>query len=165
MESSWDSIDSNVKAAVNLKLLREWLRFVRGPYVKAVILFGSGGRGEAEERSDVDLLVLHDGCEIVDSVLRRRYFYNLIRDVVGKHFDDITVLDMELKEFLKPKRVNALLLNIYWDAQVVLDKTGVLDRFLEHVKKRIVKSGLRRVKDGRAYYWVLPAPKTEVKIL
>lgn len=160
-----DFIASGVEASKEVKLLKDRLRHLREPYVKAVVMFGSRARGEAEERSDVDLLVLHDGCDLKDSVLRRRHLYNLVRDAVGEHFEGLTILDMELKHFLKPRDVTALLLNIYWDALVVHDETGTLQSFLKHVKKRIMESGLKRVRNGTAYYWVLPRPMREVKIL
>jgi hypothetical protein len=37
--------------------------------------------------------------------------------------------------------------------------------FLRRVRGCIVKSGLRRVRDGKAYHWVLPEPFREVRIL
>lgn len=88
-----------------------------------------------------------------------------MRRAVGREFEDATVIDMEFKRFLKPKEVNALLLNIYWDGVVVYDETRMLQGFLKRVKEKIAKSGLRRVKEGRAYRWVLPEPLKEVKIL
>jgi hypothetical protein len=72
---------------------------------------------------------------------------------------------MKLRDFLKPKEVAPLLLNIYWDAVVVYDETGGVEEFLKDVRGRILKSGLKRVRDGRAYYWILPKPLREVKIL
>jgi predicted nucleotidyltransferase len=128
-------------------------------------MFGSRARGESEERSDVDLLVLHEGCEIQDPVLRRRHLHNRLREAIGEEFEDITVVDMELEHFLKPIEIIALLLNVYWDAVVVYDNTGILNEFLSHVREKIVKSGLKRVKDGKAYRWVLPKPMMEIKIL
>lgn len=148
-----------------VELLRARLQRLGEPCVKAVLLFGSRARGEADERSDIDLLVLHDGCEIEDAVARRRYFYTLLRDALGGEFDNITLIDMELNAFLKPEEISSLLLNMYWDSIVVLDRTGELESFLKHVRERIVESGLKRVKDGRYYYWVLPKPLKEVKIL
>ena len=47
-------------------------------YVKAVLLFGSAARGEAGERSDVDLLVLHSGAPFGDPAERRRHLYKLV---------------------------------------------------------------------------------------
>lgn len=76
-------------------LLKDRLRNIKEPHVKAVLLFGSRARGEAREGSDVDLLVLHDGFEIEDSVVRRRRLYSLIREALGAEFEDITLIDME----------------------------------------------------------------------
>ena len=148
------------------KLLRHRLNGLEQPCVKAVLMFGSRAREEHSKRSDVDLLILHDGCGIDDPVARRRHLYKLVREAVGEEFEDITVLDMELERFLKPKEITAQLLNIYWDAVVVYDDTTEnLQVFLGHVRERIVKSGLKRVRDGKAYYWMLPEPMREVRIL
>jgi predicted nucleotidyltransferase len=145
--------------------LRDRLRSLQAPRIKAIVLFGSGARGESRDRSDVDLLILHEGCGIEDPILRRRHLYKLIREVLGWEFEDITILDMELEDFLRPKEISSLLLNIYWDAVPVYDKTGMLQGFLKYVKERIAGSGLRRIRDGRAYRWVLPEPMKEVEIL
>ena len=154
-----------MEASKDVELLRDRLRGLKESYIKAVVMFGSGARGESGERSDVDLLVLHEGCEVEDLVVRRRDLYNLVREAVGEEFEDVTVVDMELERFLKPSEITALLLNVYWDAVVVYDKTETLRGFLGHVREKILKSGLKRVRDGRAYYWVLPEPMREVKIL
>lgn len=154
-----------MEACKDVELLRDRLPRVREPYVKAVLLFGSRARGESGERSDVDLLVLHEGCGIKDAVARRRHLYNLLREALGEEFEDITVVDMELDVFLKPMEISSLLLNVYWDAVVVYDETGAVESFLKRVREKIVKSGLRRVRDGKTYYWILPKPLKEVKIL
>jgi predicted nucleotidyltransferase len=138
---------------------------VKEPYVKAVLMFGSRARGEAGERSDVDLLVLHEGCEVEDAVVRRRHLYNLLRESVGEEYEDLTVVDMDLERFLKPSEITSLLLNIYWDAIVIYDLTGSVEGFLRGVRDKVLKSGLKRVRDGKAYYWVLPEPLKEVEIL
>lgn len=146
-------------------MLKDRLRRLRDPSVKAVILFGSVARGEASGRSDVDLLLLLEGNNVKDPVLRRKLLYSLVRNAVGDQFDSLTVLDMELQQFRKPMEISPLLLNIYWDALVILDKTRTLKSFLGRVKKKIAKSGLKRVRDDRAYYWTLPEPMKEVRIL
>jgi hypothetical protein len=48
---------------------------------------------------------------------------------------------------------------------VVYDRTGSVEGFLKGVREKISGSGLKRVRDGKAYYWVLPEPLKEVKIL
>jgi len=134
-------------------------------YVKAVLLFGSIARGEANEYSDVDLLILHSDLPIIDLVERRRYLYRLIIERLGDVFDSITLIDMSLNEFLKPDVVTPLLLNIYVDAVVILDRVGVIEEFLSNVRKRVVEVGLKKVKDGKAYYWILPKPLEKVRIV
>ena len=135
------------------------------PCVRAVLLFGSMAREDAVERSDIDLLVLHKNCRIKDPVLRRRRLYHLIHEALREAYEELTVLDMEVDHFLKPKTITPLLLNVYWDARVILDETGTLQRFLESLRKRIVEQGLRRVKDGRSYYWIPPKPLEKVELL
>ena len=114
----------------DVESLRLRFKGLRNPHVKAVLLFGSRARGEVHEKSDVDLLILHDGCVAEDPVERRRALYMETVDLVGDLFEAITVLDMKLDGFLNPKEVTPLLLNIYWDAVVVYDKTGLLEPFL-----------------------------------
>jgi len=154
-----------MEASEDVELLRNRLRGLKEPCVKAVLLFGSRARGESVGRSDVDLLVLHEDWEIEDAVLRRRRLYGLLRELVGEEFEDITVVDMKLGCFLEPEEIAALLLNVYWDAVVVYDRTGSVEGFLKGVREKISGSGLKRVRDGKAYYWVLPEPLREVKIL
>jgi len=155
----------NVKARKDLELLRDRLSLLDVPYVMSVVMFGSRARGESGERSDVDLLVLLENCEVEDPVARRRLLYMLIRKALGGEFEGLTVVDVELERFLKPEEVSPLLLNVYWDGVVVYDKTGSLCDFLQEARERIVKSGLKRVKDREAYFWMLPKPMKEVKIL
>jgi predicted nucleotidyltransferase len=154
-----------MKADSDFESLRERLKDLRAPYVKAVIVFGSRARGESREQSDVDLLVLHEGCEIKDPVARRRNLYCIMREALGAQFEDITLIEMALADFLSPREVTALVLNIYWDGVLVYDKTRTLHSFLDRVRGRIAESGLKRIKDGRAYSWELPEPMKEVKIL
>lgn len=149
----------------DIELLKQRLSSLDEPYIKAILLFGSKARGEFKDRSDIDLLVLHENCNIEDMVMRRRYFYNILREAIGKEYEDITLVDMELKYFLKPYEINSLLLNIYYDSIAIYDKTGTIESFLKYVKNKIEESGLKRIKNGKAYYWILPKPLKEVKIL
>lgn len=134
-------------------------------YVKAVLLFGSLARGEASERSDLDLLLLHGDAPLGDLVELRRHLYELVAERLASSFESITVVDAKLKEFLRPKIVTPLLLNVYADAIVVVDRVGGLEEFLESIRRRIRELGLKRLKDGRAYCWVLPKPMERVELL
>lgn len=103
--------------------------------------------------------------EIKDPVARRRDLYRIVREALGAQFEDVTLIEMRLVDFINPREVTALLLNIYWDGVVVYEKTQRLRSFLDRIKGRIAESGLKRIKDGRAYGWELPEPMKEVKIL
>jgi len=149
------------RAAI-IDILRERLSTLPH-YVRGVILFGSVARDEAAERSDIDLLVLHEGL-YADIVERRRIVYEEVSEALQGIFP-ITVIDMELELFLNPKTITSLLLNIYYDGVVVLDRTGKLQEFMESVRRRIEESGLVRRRDGRSYYWILPKTMEKVKIL
>jgi len=155
----------NVENNKDVNLLKSRFTALKEPCIKAVIMFGSRARGEARDKSDIDLLILHEDYGIQDSILRRRHLYNLIRETIGEDFEDVTVIDMDLKRFLNPIEITSLLLNIYWDAVVLYDKTGKIRDFLRHVRRKIIESGLKRVRDGMAYRWILPKPMEEVKIL
>ena len=45
-----------MEACKDVELLRDRLRSLKEPYIKAVIMFGSRAREESRGRSDVDLL-------------------------------------------------------------------------------------------------------------
>lgn len=155
----------DVKIDRTIETLRRRLRNLNEPFIRAVILFGSKAREEDDKKSDIDLLVLHEGCKVKDIVDRRRKIYCVLKENIGESFEDITVIDMKLKDFIKPREITPLLLNIYWDAKIVYDQTEKLEEFLKHIRRRIRECGLKRVKDGKAYYWTLPEPLKEVKII
>ena len=134
-------------------------------FVKAVLLFGSMARGEAYSRSDIDLLILHKDLPISDLIKRRRYLYKLVMDRVNDLCDAVTLLDMELNDFLYPKVITSLLLNIYWDAIIILDRMHEISRFLKYIRRRIREVGLVRIKDNRAYCWILPKPMQKIELL
>lgn len=143
--------------------LRRRFGVITNPAYVAVLLFGSWARCETIDRSDLDLLVLHK-LGISDLVIRRRVAY-LVASALLRDYEALTVLDMPYESFIRPRVVTPLLLNICWDSVVIMDRTNRLNDFLRFVRQRIVDSGLRRVKDGRAYYWILPKPMARVKLL
>jgi len=55
---------SCIEANKDAELLRSRLTGFIDSCVKTVVMFDSRARGESEERNDIDLPVLHEGCEI-----------------------------------------------------------------------------------------------------
>ena len=94
----------NVENNKDVNLLKSRFTALKEPCIKAVIMFGSRARGSRRDKSDVDLLILHEDYEIQDPILRRRHLYNLIRETIGEDFEDVTVIDIDLKRFLNPLR-------------------------------------------------------------
>ncbi|MEM2962827.1 MAG: hypothetical protein QXY01_07430, partial [Candidatus Bathyarchaeia archaeon] len=54
--------------------------------------------------------------------------------------------------------VNPLFLNIIFDAIVLYDKYDKLGSFVSEARRKLAETGLKRVRRGRFYYWVLPRP-------
>ena len=156
------------KAGREVRKLKELLSSGRlgDPCILGVVLFGSVARGEAGPYSDVDLLVLYEEkCAPTNALERRRRFYQALSSTLGRAYPALTVLDMPLTRFLHPERITGLLLNIYWEGIALYDPTGEVESLLSRAKRGIARSGLRRLRDGRDYYWVLPKPLREVPIL
>ncbi len=118
-------------------------------------MFGSVARGEADERSDLDFLVVLRG--IPKSLERRYQVYKPIHDATIQtgRGRDITVIDLD-DEFIRNEdvEITPLMLNVASDATVLYDREGELASFLERVRKLIEIAGLERykTKDGK-YGW------------
>jgi predicted nucleotidyltransferase len=141
---------STVSQAV-VKKLRE--KFA--DHLVAVAMFGSAARGEADERSDLDFLVVLGG---IPRNLERRYqVYKPIHDATIQtgRVRDITVIDLD-EEFIRNEdaEITPFMLNIASDAIVLYDREGELASFLERVRRLIELARLERykTKDGK-YGW------------
>ncbi len=141
---------STVSKAVVRKLQEEF-----GHRLVAVAMFGSAARGEGNERSDLDFLVVLR--QIPKSLDRRSQVYKPIRDatIQAGRGRDITVIDLD-EEFIMDENaeVTPFMLNIASDAMVLYDREGELASFLERVRRLIEIAGLERYKckDGK-YGW------------
>lgn len=62
--------------------------------LRAVYLFGSYARNDADENSDVDLLIDRDGSR-VRSMLDMGGLYEELRDSIGKEIDLVTTQTLE----------------------------------------------------------------------
>ena len=143
---------------------------IRGPaersgFIAAVILFGSIARGEAGEDSDIDLFVITEGLGGLPRYRRTLVVYEALRPLLRAFKRDITVVDMELGDFLALRTIRPLMLDIIWDGILLFDRTGglVADR-LGRLKEGIRRSGLRRYRVGGCWTWRLPRPGEKVVI-
>ncbi|MBO3803993.1 MAG: nucleotidyltransferase domain-containing protein [Candidatus Brockarchaeota archaeon] len=144
----------------------EFLEVVRkiavdNQFIAGIILFGSAARGEEEEKSDLDLIVLWENLN-VDPGKRHAHIYS----VISKYFpyNKPTVLEMEYSGFLNIKKATPLVVNIIWDGVVLYDRHGKLKDFMSNARDQLVAKGLVRRKAGKYYYWELPKPGAKVEL-
>ena len=134
-------------------------------FIAAVILFGSLARGEAGGESDIDLFVITRGLEDIPRYRRTLMAYEVLSGLSRAFGRPITIVDMEMGDFLALRSIRPLMLDIIWDGILLLDKTGglVAER-LRRLKEGIRKSGLRRHRVGGCWAWRLPKPLEKVVI-
>lgn len=123
--------------------------------LRGLVLFGSIARGEVDEHSDIDLLViLHELPK--NPVERRRMVYLAMAPIREKYRRDTTVIEMTDDE---AGEVTPLILNIAAEGIILYDEGGELSEFLDKVRRRIEEMGLLRyrTRDGK-YGWKLRRP-------
>jgi len=154
-----------VKDQLYGEYLSQFLRLLKarlGDNLISVVLFGSVARGDAEEGSDVDLLIVSDGFE----------------GSFGERFQHFQEIDKELLELetrkklrregygtlispipLNPKEVKRhppILLDILTDGIILYDKNGFIKGELADLRKRLRALKARKVRlPGNRWYWDL----------
>jgi len=125
------------------------LKRALGDRFVGLMLFGSHARGEATERSDVDVLVVLRG-------LRGLRVRGEVYSVLARHVRrPLTLVDVDLEDVSKKDlEVTPLLLNALYDGVVVYDELGVLRKLKDGVLRLIEKARLIRYRtpDGK-YGW------------
>lgn len=84
---------------------RERVKRVFGPQVKEMRLFGSRARGEGDESSDVDVLILLDVADAKD----RGQIFEIAADILLEYEIDISPLVMSEAHFSDMRRRERLL--------------------------------------------------------
>lgn len=133
-----------------------------GEGLVSAVLFGSVARGEADEGSDVDLLVVLEGFEgsfgdrfrifqeiegeLLESEPRRR----LRKQGLGTLISPIPITPEEVE------RHPPILLDILTDGVILYDRGGFMRQHLAELKRRLKALKARKVRlpDGR-WYWDL----------
>ncbi len=112
-------------------------------------LFGSWARKEADEKSDVDVLVILRSIGGFDV---RGRIYTILSENVKK---PLTLVDVRVDEiFDREYEVTPLMLNILYDAVVIHDPEDILKKLIESCRVLINKASLERYRslDGK-YGW------------
>ena len=127
---------------------------VRGE-LEGVILFGSRARGDEEENSDYDILVL------ISSYIQNPlddYFqtYKALKPFREKALKDTTVATISLRD-LQESISTSLILNALWEGIILYDGAGKVEKIKKKLERKLGELGIRRVKERRGYTWVVPA--------
>jgi hypothetical protein len=122
------------------------LRAALGEKLVAVALYGSWARGDADEGSDVDLLVIAD--DLPDHPIQRVRF---LKRMAGSEAAGVQFYARTRKGF--ESYFGVMYLEFGLDAQVLYDPTGYLAAKLAHIRDIINEAGLYRVQKGRDLFW------------
>ena len=132
-----------------LKSASKNLKEAFGEAYVGLLLFGSYARGEASDRSDVDVLVVMRGLK---GLKVRGDVYGILAKHVGR---PLTLIDVDLADISRDDlEVTPLLLNALYDGVIVYDRFSVLERLKLKTIELIRKANLVRYRtpDGK-YGW------------
>jgi len=118
-----------------------------GPNLVAVALFGSQARGEASERSDVDLLLI--ARQLPQDPFERRQLVQM--PLLQNGVSSVSVLARTVDEFLAD--VTPLHLDLAADAVSLYDPKGWLTSKLERLQQLVREAGLVRQRTAHGWVW------------
>ncbi len=126
-----------------------------GPRLVSIVLFGSVARGDANDRSDVDVLVVAEGFPWSLRARREELLalYATVREARSLPFVEWNLVTKTPEE----ARVNSpLYLDMVEDARLLFDRGDFFKGVLERLRERMRELGSRRVflPDG-SWYWDL----------
>ena len=130
-----------------------------GERLVSVVLYGSVGRGEAGETSDVDLLVVAE--RLPQGRFRRQEVLEpadqrvdaLLEELAGQGVH--TGVSVILKTPAEAKRLVPLYLDMVEDAVLLVDRGGFFAATLDRLRQSLARLGSRRHRLGRFRYWEL----------
>jgi len=124
-----------------------------GSQLLAVVLFGSVARGEANQYSDIDLLIIlrerqfesrddHQGCDQVQIAL-------------SSAIDNSPELQFHLRSAAEAEQGGPIFLDISVDGIILFDPDGWASEFLQRYRDRLAAQGSERIPWGDNWYWRL----------
>ncbi|MFQ6058658.1 MAG: nucleotidyltransferase domain-containing protein [Anaerolineae bacterium] len=122
----------------------------------ALAFFGSWARGEADEGSDVDVLLIARHLP-ADPFERNRVIYEPLSGLKGE--GRISVLARTEEEF--SANVTPLHLDLAEDARIIHDPQDFLTVKLQRVRELIEEAGLERRHGESGWWWKGPPPRPD----
>lgn len=130
-----------------------------GPRLRALVVFGSVGRGTPRPDSDIDLLIVAD--ELPDGRIARVTEFAAVERRLTAALVDAAKRGVHTNfspVFKSPDELRAgslLLLDLVDDARVLVDRDQTFERAIGRLRSRLQELGARRVWIGNAWYWDL----------
>jgi predicted nucleotidyltransferase len=91
-----------------LEEVKERLEKIYGPRLKGIILYGSYARGDANDESDIDLLILLDDVE--NPVDEREKYFKKIHEIDLKYDTLVSTIPMDYQEY--SERKSPIIMNV-----------------------------------------------------
>jgi len=113
----------------------------------AVVLFGSRARGEADENSDWDLLVI--ARQLPEKPFKRHLYLKIMLPDIWR--GQVAILAKTPEEF--EAYLPSLFLDIALDGIILYDSDGYIADRLSHVQRLIQRYGLQRKQSGTELIW------------
>lgn len=126
-----------------------------GARLVGVVLYGSRGRSEAREASDVDLLVIAHDLP-ARWYARAAHLHGILRSMSGA--PPFSVLGRTPEEF--ERHFPSLYLDIGLDGRILYDRDGYTSGRLQRIRDIIARAGLIRQRAGPEMGWVWRNPPT-----
>ncbi|MDO8690004.1 MAG: nucleotidyltransferase domain-containing protein [Dehalococcoidia bacterium] len=137
---------------------QELLEAELGQNLVSLVLFGSVARGDFDQDSDVDLLVV---CESLPSNRWQRWDpilaveERLRQERSGHGSTPLPYFSVILKSRLEAAYHSPLYLDLVEDARFLLDRGGFFGGVLEEIRVRLRELGSQRKFVGKQWYWIL----------
>jgi predicted nucleotidyltransferase len=114
-----------------------------------VVLFGSLARGEATERSDIDLFVVVR--KLPDSAVERRFIvYDCLTPLLKRFRRGVTVVEADEEDLRR--RLSPLLINIAHEGITLYDAGGAMSAFLKRIRDAVRAAGLEKYETSNGKY-------------
>ncbi|MBI5014187.1 MAG: nucleotidyltransferase domain-containing protein [Deltaproteobacteria bacterium] len=143
-----------VLQAVREACLREY-----GARLQSLAVFGSVARGTVRADSDIDLLIVAD--PLPDGRMARVAEFEAIERLVcgalakAREQGVATTLSPVFKTPSELEAGSLLFLDMTDQARLLVDRHGILRRYLDGLSRRMAALGSRRVACRGGYYWLL----------
>lgn len=149
--------DFTPASMVRLDLVRIYADHARrhfGERLHALLLYGSVARGEAHDRSDIDLLL------VIDSLPEGRFARRDQLEACDQQLaSPAAALGTELRTqawtLAEAQRLRPFYFDLTEDAVSLIDRHGSMAAVLDDLRARMGAAGSRRLRFGKVRYWHL----------